>query len=166
LETSINKEPLKIGGWLIIIAIGIVITPFKLIYLMITTYPIIFKDGSWEAITTKGNVAFSPFWEPLIITEIVINSILILLSIYLFYLFFAKQSCLPKWYFGTKLFSVLFILVDAFIVTMILPEMKIFDSETIKELASSLFGLFVWSPYLLYSQRSKLTFVNNKIPIT
>ena len=159
-EVSKTKEPLKVGGWLIIVAIGVVLSPLRLIHLLGTTYPPIFTDGTWEAITTKTSEAYSPIWGPFLLGEIFINVILVLIGIYLAYLFFTKKAALPKWYFGVALFSAVFILIDAYIVTLVLPDMEVFDSETLKEFGRSLVSLLVWSPYLLFSQRSKDTFVN------
>lgn len=159
-EVSENKESLKIGGWLIIVAIGVILSPLRLIHLVGTTYPSIFSDGTWEALTTVGSEAYSPIWGPFLIGEITVNLIMILLGLYLAYLFFTKKTALPKWYFGLALFSTIFILLDSYMVTLVIPDTEVFDSETLKEFGRSLVSLLVWSPYLLFSQRAKDTFVN------
>ena len=52
-----------------------------------------------------------------------------------------------------------FILVDAYLVTMILPEIPMFDFETISALIPTLGSLLIWTPYLFLSKRSKETFI-------
>jgi len=158
-DEAVHKEALPIGGWLILVAIGTIITPFKLLYFVGTIYPPIFTDGTWEALTTVGSQAYSPFWAPLIIGEIAANVLLLVLSAYFVYLFFSKKASVPFWYFGLALFSCIFIVIDAYLVTFILPEVEMFDAETLGELARSLFALLIWSPYLFLSQRSKDTFI-------
>ena len=49
-----------IGDWLILVAIGIIVTPIRLIMFMMATYPEIFTTGIWEALTTQGSEAYSP----------------------------------------------------------------------------------------------------------
>jgi len=160
MEVSAKQEPLKIGGWLILVAIGIVLSPIKLIYHLGTVYPSIFLDGTWEALTTEGSEFYSPIWGPFLIGEITVNVILVLSGAYLIFLLFAKCASLPKWYFGLALFSSIFILIDAYMVTLVVPDMEVFDADTMKEFGRSLFSLLIWSPYLFYSQRAKETFIN------
>lgn len=67
-----------IGGWLILIAIGIIISPIRFVILIMMTYPEIFSQGIWEALTTQGSDAYNPLWMPIIITELIINCGLVL----------------------------------------------------------------------------------------
>jgi len=160
LEVAESREPIRIGGWLIIVALGIVISPIRVLHLLGTTFPPIFTDGTWEALTTPGSEAYSPVWGPLLISEIIVNLIMVLFGLYLAYLFFTRKKGVPIWYFGLALFSSVFIIIDAYLVTLVIPSMEVFDVETIKELGRSLVSLLIWSPYLIYSKRSKETFVN------
>lgn len=159
MDENKSAEPLKIGGWLILVGIGIVVSPIRLLHSLVTTYPQIFSDGTWEALTTAGSEAYSTIWAPLLIGEIAVNSLMVLLGLYLAFLFFTKRVSFPKWYLGVALFSSTFILLDAYLVTLVVPELEVFDSETAKEFGRSLVALFIWAPYLLISQRAKDTFV-------
>jgi hypothetical protein len=160
LDESKNGNPIKIGGWLILVAIGLILSPFQLLNYLITTYPDIFFDGRWEAATTQGSAMYSPIWGPFIIGEIFANLSMTVISIYLIFLFFTKRTNFPVWYFGLSLFSIIFILLDAYILTLVMPQMEMLGSNTLKELVGSLIPLVIWSPYLIYSKRSRDTFVN------
>jgi len=149
-----------IGGWLILVAIGIIVTPIRLIVLMMSTYPEIFSTGVWEALTTQGGEAYSPLWAPVLIGEILINSGMLLIWLYMAYLFFSKKVVFPKWYIGLVVFSLAFIIADAFAIKLVLPSEPVFDPDTIKELMRSLFMVVVWVPYMLISKRVKATFIN------
>ncbi|EJO3996405.1 DUF2569 domain-containing protein, partial [Vibrio vulnificus] len=94
----------------------------------------------------------------IIIGEIVGNLLFAFLGIYLAYLFFTKRSVFPKWYLGLTITSTAFLLIDAYLVSIVAPEIEMFNSDTTLEVVRSLFSLCVWSPYLLLSQRSKGTF--------
>ncbi|KOO12840.1 DUF2569 domain-containing protein [Vibrio bivalvicida] len=161
-EVSETNEPLRIGGWLILIAIGVVFAPVRIFYFVGATYPSIFTDGSWELLTTQGSEVYSPFWGPIIIGEIVGNLLFALLGVYLAYLFFTKRSAFPKWYLGVALTSTAFILGDAYAVSLVLPGIEVLDSETTQELIRSLVTLCIWSPYLFLSQRAKATFIKER----
>jgi hypothetical protein len=149
-----------IGGWLILVAIGIVITPIRIIMLVITTYSEIFSTGTWEALTTQGSEVYSPLWAPILIGEILINSGIILVWLYMAYLFFSKKKSFPKLYIGIAVFSLIFIIADAFAIKLVLPSEPVFDPDTVKELMRSLIMVVIWVPYMLVSKRVKTTFIN------
>lgn len=156
---SEEKNLEGIGGWLILVAIGIVITPIRIVMLIMTTYPEIFSTGVWEALTTQGSEAYNPLWAPIIIGEILINSGLILVWLYMAYKFFTKSRDFPKWYIGIAVFSLVYIVADAFAIKLVLPNEPIFDPDTIKELLRSVIMVVVWVPYMLVSKRVKATFI-------
>lgn len=159
---SLNSEatPKAIGGLLILVALGVIFAPLRNLHFVATTYPPIFKDGTWEALTNEASQAYSPLWQPLLLGEILVNIVLLSASFYLIYLFFTKKSAFPKWYAAIAVFSAVFILLDAYMVTLVLPNLPMFDHETTTEFARSLFSCLVWSPYLFLSKRSKETFLN------
>lgn len=149
-----------ISGWLILVAIGIVATPIRIIMLMMATYPQIFSTGIWEALTTQGSAAYHPLWAPILIGEILVNSGMLLVWLYMAYLFFSRKAVFSKWYIGLAFFSLIFIVIDAFAVKIVFPSEPVFDPDTLKELVRSLFMVVVWVPYMLVSKRVKATFIN------
>ncbi len=156
---SEEKNLEGIGGWLILVAIGIVVTPIRIVALIMMTYPEIFSSGAWESLTTQGSEAYSPLWAPIIIGEIWINCGLILVWLYMAYKFFTKSKDFPKWYIGIAIFSLLFIIADAFAINLVLPSEPVFDPDTIKEFMRSLIMVIIWVPYMLVSKRVKATFI-------
>jgi ABC-type multidrug transport system permease subunit len=148
-----------IGGLLILVAIGVVMSPLRILYFLSTVYPSIFTDGTWEALANEASPTYLPLWGPLIIGEIIVNAVVLLASLYLAFLFFNKKSEFVYWYAGIALFSLAFILADAYMVTLIIPEIPMFDKETTSEVLKALVSCLVWMPYLIFSKRSKETFV-------
>lgn len=155
-----EKELEGIGGWLILVAIGIIVTPIRLFVLIISTYSEIFSTGTWDLVTTPGSAAYNALWGPIIIGEMLINSGMLIAWLYMAYLFFAKKSLFPKWYIAVAVSGLVFIVIDAFAVKLVLPDEPVFDSDTLKELARSLIMVLVWVPYMLVSKRVKATFIN------
>jgi len=156
---SEEKNLEGIGGWLILLAIGMVVTPIRLIMLMNTIYPEIFSTGVWEALTTRGSDAYNPLWAPILIGEILINSGLLLVWLYIAYKFLTKSRDFPRFYIGIAVFSLLFVVADAFAVKLVLPNEPAFDPDTIQELMRSVTMVVVWVPYVLVSKRVKATFI-------
>ena len=70
-----------------------------------------------------------------------------------------KSRDFPKWYIGIAVFSLVYIVADAFAIKLVLPNEPIFDPDTIKELLRSVIMVVVWVPYMLVSKRVKATFI-------
>ncbi|WP_428434312.1 DUF2569 family protein, partial [Photobacterium profundum] len=43
-----------LGGWLILVGIGIIISPLRIVTLIFPIYTDIFSNGVWEVLTTPG----------------------------------------------------------------------------------------------------------------
>lgn len=152
-------EPLAIGGWMMLVALGVVLTPLRISYFLITVYPPIFTDGTWEALTSPSSPSYSPIWGPFLIGEVLVNLTFVLMSLFAAYLMFSKRATFPKWYAAIAFGSALFIVVDAYIATLVMPSVSMFDPETIREFARSLVSCLIWTPYLFLSKRAKATFI-------
>ena len=87
-----------LGGWLILVGIGVVLSPFRLLYTLIPVYQPIFEDGTWEALTTESSEVYNPYFSTLLFGEITFNVLMISACIYLIYLFFSKHYFFPKLY--------------------------------------------------------------------
>ncbi len=68
-----QNEPAGLGGWLILVGIGVVLSPIRLLISSAITYFPIFSDGTWQAVTTVGSEFYHPFWGPLLLSEIIFN---------------------------------------------------------------------------------------------
>lgn len=165
-EVTTNLEPtdgqaipMKIGGGLILVAIGVTTSPIYLAYSLLETYPSFFTDGTWKALISKTSAAYSPSLAAYILTELVINIVILIGSIYLIVLFLKKKSEFPKWYAGIAFFSLSFVSVTLIFFALNFPDAVLFDEETVKAIGKSAFACFVWTPYLFLSKRSKETFV-------
>jgi hypothetical protein len=155
-----QKELQGLGGWLILVGIGVIIAPFYTLFQAFLTFQPIFSEGIWEILTTPGSDAYHPLWQPILIGEIVINVSLVLVLVYIVFLFFSKKRSLPSWYVAVLLFTPIFIAADAFALKLILPNEPVFDPETTRNFAQSAIGAAIWVPYMLVSKRVKATFVN------
>ncbi|HEB58023.1 MAG TPA: DUF2569 domain-containing protein [Gammaproteobacteria bacterium] len=156
--TEGKNELEGIGGWLILVAIGVVFTPIRIAKFLLETYPPIFREGAWDALTTPGNDAYHPLLATIIGAEMVLNLLLLAASGILLALFFSRKAAFPKWYIGIAVFSLVFIALDAMAIKLVLPDEPMFDPETASELIRSLVTVVIWVPYMLVSKRVKATF--------
>lgn len=156
----VELGPSGLGGWLILIGIGVVLSPIRLGLLLVTVFLPILSDGTAEALTTPGSVHYHWFWAPLLAIEGVGNCFFLAASCVLVFLFFRKSRYFPKAYLTMCALSLVFILIDATLVKVVLPHEPVFDSETLREVIRAGIAVVIWGPYLLISKRAKNTFVN------
>lgn len=165
-----NNKLKGLGGWLILVGFGVLITPIRLLVTLIPTYKPIFENGTWEALTTVGSEAYTPYFGSLLVGEVAFNTIMVAASMYLIYLFFSKHYLFPKLYIGIVAASLIFIPLDAWLVTKVFPGEAMFDPDTTKEFMRTFITCVIWVPYMLVSKRVQATFVerrpNNKMQPT
>jgi len=165
-----------IHGWLILVAIGIIVTPVRLISGVMGRYHAFFDQfvagdttSLWERLTIQGSGSYSPLLAPLIIGEMIINVGLTGAHLYMAYLFFSKKAVFTKWFIGLAAFSLIFMIADAFALKLVQPSQPWFGPAATRELTillaaviwiPSLFAVVVWIPYMLISKRVKATFVH------
>lgn len=154
-----EKNLERLSGWLILVGIGTVFTPLRIIATIFPNYFEIFSNGSWEVLTTPGTVTYNPLWGPILIGELSINGALVIAWIFIAFLFFTKKKTFPKWYIGIVIFTLVFILIDALATKSVMPNEPVFDPETIEEFGRSLIATLIWVPYMLVSKRVKAVFI-------
>jgi len=156
-----NNELKGLGGWLVLVGIGVVINPITMLAEVVPAYKPIFENGAWEALTTVGSEAYTPYFGSLLIGEIAFSTMMVAASVYLIYLFFSKHYLFPKLYIAIVAASLIFIPLDAWFVTKLFPGEPMFDPETTKEFMRALIGGVIWVPYMLVSKRVQATFVES-----
>jgi len=156
---SSNKEYDRIGGWLILIGIGLILSPMKIIWLVFPLYWSVYSGGSWEAWTTPGTDAYNPILASIVVSEIIANILLLIGWVSTGYSFLLKEKIFPKKYIYLLLFGLIFILADAIAIRIAIPSEPIFDGETQKDLIKSTIACLVLIPYMLNSERVRGTFI-------
>jgi hypothetical protein len=155
-----TEPPKGIGGWLIFVVIGLIISPIRVAYLLATTHWPIFLDGTWEVLTTPGSEAYHPLWAPLVIFEIIGNLGVIALAVVTLWHLVRKSRHTPKLAIIWLAWTAIFIAVDFFAADLIPAVAAESDPGSDRELVRSLVSAAIWIPYFLVSKRVKATFVN------
>lgn len=155
-----QSEPSGIGGWLILVGIGIVFSPIRLTAAIFQIYLPIFQNGAWEVLTTPGTEQYNVLWAPLLIFEIVTNIAFVFVYIFLAILFFRRSRFFPRAFIIVSIANLCFILFDAWFGSLVMPDEAILDADTAKEVVRSLISATIWIPYMIFSKRVKNTFLN------
>lgn len=150
-----------LGGWLILVGIGIVISPFFVIGTLLETHLPLFTDGIWAELTTPGTESYHAFWKPLLLGEVLFNLGAVVFSVHLIFFFFKRHYLFPKTYIAFDLIYFAGILLDIGIASLFLGD-PILDAEAIEQVCLLLISGAIWIPYMLVSKRVKLTFVRGK----
>jgi hypothetical protein len=157
---SSDTELEGLGGWLILVGIGVVLAPIIMVGRLGQMYTEMVSSGAWEALTTPGTQVYHPHWEQILIVEIGANLAIGIAWLFIAVLFFTKSGRFPKWYIGVLTVTPVLILVDAIGIKSVVPNEPIFDPNTVRELSRSVVVALVWVPYMLVSRRVKVTFLN------
>ena len=160
IDENGNEVRSGLGGWLILVGIGVVVSPFRLLAELGQIYGPFFSDGLYEVLTTPGTDAYHPLWSTIIWGEVIGNVIIMLAAIYLIFMFFGKKALFPKLYIWIAVGSVVFFVLDALLAKIVIPEVPFFDPDTIKGMVNSIITLVIWVPYMMLSKRVRVTFVN------
>src|SRR5690625_4414501 len=147
-EENVDTGPSGLGGWLILIAIGLVITPVILIF-TITEYNLpIFNDTEiWNTFADPNSAYYSPLFSFLIYYELIGNIIILLCSFLFLYLFFTKKKLFPKIYFWFLIANLAFIFIDEILTN----SMFVFEEFAFRETLRQAFYCVIWLRYLKVS---------------
>lgn len=160
--TSSSASQLKgLGGWLILVGFGLIFGTFMFLGLLLNNYKEYFNTDLLEKLTSPSSEYFIPNFNLLFYAEALALLFLLFLSVYLIYLFLNKKKSFPKNYIFISLFVILYIPVDAYLVSVVIPDENILDEEILKAFFQSMLSGAIWIPYMLKSERVRNTFIED-----
>jgi uncharacterized protein DUF2569 len=160
LSSVASDGPTGLGGWLILIAIGLIATPFKLGKFVVVDILPVFQGETWSALTVPGTETYHPLWGPLLTFELIGNCAFIAFAIALLFPFFGKRASFPKLITIFWITNLLFVGGDAMLGNLI-PLVAAQDDPTTRlEIIKTVIACAIWIPYFRVSRRVKNTFVN------
>jgi len=158
-----NAGPEGLGGWLIVIAIKLIMTLLTAGGMLMTIVPI-FGGDAWTAITTPGTDAYHPLFGPLIVFELVGNLVLVSGTLALLVMFFRKSPSFPRWMIALLVFGPLLTIADLYWASQIPSAALEVNAGEAGDLARSIAGACIWVPYMLVSKRVRNTFAPRRRP--
>jgi Protein of unknown function (DUF2569) len=164
IEESIEpeREPLAIGGWLILVGIGVVLAPFARLWAGFVAYaPFAGPDFPWDAFD-PASANYVPWLRTLITVEFVVQVAFLIASIALLVGFFARSWWFPRFYSILLISIVIYGLVDFWALETVLPSDPGDNAEkgrAFVDIGRSVIHACIWVPYMRFSQRVKDTFL-------
>ena len=154
----IGAEGLKINGWLILPAIGITLTPIKMIFELLkeTSY---YDENSWLSFA-NSTLESSNTLIALFGLELIYNYLFLIYSILVVILFYQRKTSVPRlisiFYAVNFLFQLLDTLAYQLFTDVVFSDGEI--TEAYRNAFKALIGAVIWIPYFNTSQRVKDTF--------
>jgi len=157
LDASDGKDgPAPIGGWLILAAVGLVISPFQIGYTVVGELLPLISGAQWELLTSPGSEAYRPGLAWLLLFEIVANGLLVAYTLVTCVAFFQRRRAAPRmmiafWVAQLVLFLLDTVLVQFLVEAAPLPGPIALSVGVLKSVA--------WCAYYQCSIRVRRTFV-------
>jgi hypothetical protein len=156
IAPPIEPDLAGIGGWLILVAIGVTVTPFRLLVTSFTVHGRFFDQSVWEVLTTPGSESYHAGLGALLLVEIVCNLLLVVAATWQVFLFYRRKRLFPKLYIATLVFSLVLMIGDGWAADQIVKSTA--PDNNYKDIYTLLLQAFIWIPYMLTSRRVRQTF--------
>jgi hypothetical protein len=141
-----------LSGWLVLVAIGLVVAPFVMLYTIVTVNLPLLTDHRYQPYLSSH-----PALAALTVFEVFTNIIFIACVLALAFLFFTKRKGFPTFMIIYRVTQCSVILIDTITAHALIPSANLTASYA--TVARSLIGALVWIPYFVFSRRVKATFV-------
>lgn len=152
-----HDEPVGLGGWLVLVGLGVTVTPFRVLVTLIQSLSG-YSTTTWAALTTPGASNYHPGWAPILMFELLGNIALFVFSVLLAWLFYRRKRQFPIVFTWIVLLSWAFVAIDhlaAGFVPLQDPDPVNWAGDFMRLLAAVL-----WIAYMRRSRRVRNTFVN------
>ena len=153
-----NKDYDKIGGWLIICAIGLVLYPAQAAVSLYTEIVPAFSSANWSRLTIPGSVSYHPFWAPLLIAELIGNGCFLILSTGLIVYFFKQRKFVPRLAILFFAANFIFVGLDSYFTQVVLSTTAPNSMGPTINFVRTLVASIIWITYFHFSRRVKRTF--------
>jgi len=157
--TQASEEPRGLKGWLLLVGLGITLSPVRILWDLFKIYLPAFTDGTWSVYTDPASPDYTPHYGSSVVIETLLNVALFLYALLVAFLFYSKSRFFPKLYIGLLLTYSAFTIASAWLRTWPYPDEAIFSEETIPDIFRSFIPCAIWIPYMLLSKRVRNTFV-------
>ena len=150
-------EPAGLGGWLVLVGIGVTVSPIRVLVQFVQTLPS-YNAATWGALTTPGAPRYDAAWAPVLMFELVGNIALLVFSLLLVWLYYGRKRQFPTVFSWVVPLSWVFIMADS-LLTGLVP---LTDPEPINWAGDFMrFAVaLAWVAYMHRSRRVRNTFVN------
>jgi transglutaminase-like putative cysteine protease len=157
LPDGFHPELSGLGGWLILIAIGVIINPIYVLSFLAQNCSA-YAPETWHNLTDPSSAAYNGWWAPLLIFELLVNLTSTVFSILNLITFFKRRRIFPVLYVTFLAYAAITATMDHF-ATQLIPAAATQSGQYDSTVMRSFVACLIWIPYMLVSKRVKATFV-------
>jgi hypothetical protein len=154
-----EQELRGLGGWLILLAIGLIAIPGGLLSHG-QQMGQQFQQPGIEPFVTPGTAAYDPRWQMLFTIETTAHGIAVIPALLIIILFFFKHRFFPVGFLMLAAYLMLLTFVRFFLVVSTSTIAQTYQSPIVLQSLFSLLVPGVWMAYILRSRRVRLTFIH------
>ena len=154
----IDHSPRGLGGWLVLIILGLIATPFWCAHYIASNTSVLTVED-WQNLTLSGNANYHPLWGLMLTLELLGNLTLLVFALLLIVLFFQKRRTFPFAYVAFQVMHIVFVIADNSGCALIPSVAAAAGAKEVPTLTGTIIGGAVWIAYMLTSMRVKTTFV-------
>ena len=148
-----------IGGWLILVSIGIVTNPFRILGGWVQVLDAA-APATWNAVTNPASSAYHPLWAPTLTFEMIGNCMLFVFAVLVVVLFFQKRQSFPRVFTIFMIASASISVIDTAL-TLAVPATGV-QSGQIFNCIRDVITSGIWITYMQMSKRVESTFVRRR----
>jgi hypothetical protein len=153
-----NEKYDKIGGWLIICAIGLALYPVQaVISLYAEVFPALSSEN-WSRFTIPGSESYHSLWAPLLIMELIGNGCFLIFSTCVVVFFFKRRKFAPRLVVIFLASNFIFVGLDCYFTQIILATTDSTNMGPTINFVRTLVASTIWISYFIFSKRVKKTF--------
>jgi transglutaminase-like putative cysteine protease len=156
-ERSMSLSVEGIGGWLVLVAIGLVLTLLRILGTSVVVWTSVLNLQVWRSLTEPGGAAYHPYWAPALLFELFFNAVCLVFAVLLLALFFKKRAAWSHCYVVFLIANLIAACLDAYFIQQI-PAAAESPQGSVKQVAQAIIAAAIWIPYVLVSKRVKVTF--------
>jgi hypothetical protein len=160
-DTVVKSDgPKGLGGWLILVGLGVVISPLRIVFEGVTAFGPLLRDNILRDVADPHSSSYVAYLAEFIYIEMLFNVIFAVWAVLNLVWFFSQSTKFPASFRYFLLANLAFLVGDTFVSTNFMPSNEAFDPATVKAIVQSAIAAAIWVPYTIVSKRVKNTFVN------
>jgi hypothetical protein len=151
----VNPELIGLNGWLVLVAIGLLVRPVWLTVALVKLAPL-FSLAKWNLLTTPGTTHYKAGYAPVLLFELLVNLTLLFFSGLLAVLFFQRRSTFPRLFIALLVLTPVVLVADHVLTVSFLNGHAGNSVNFFRDILVAV----IWVAYTVRSERVKGTFVN------